>query len=84
MNEEFDKKLDSMSKKYGLKKQPEKESGNLFEGYFLGIGLITHIFIGLFLGYWVDKFFNTSPFGILIFLLIGFAAGFRHIWINIK
>ena len=62
--------------------KPEKESA--MKGYALGLSLFSHVLIGLFMGYWVDKLFNCSPAGILSFLFIGFIAGFRHIWINIK
>lgn len=84
MNEDFDKKLDQMSDKYGLKPKSEKQEQNPFEGYVLGISLISHTLVGMFIGYWIDKFFDIAPFGFLIFLFAGFISGFRHIWLNIK
>lgn len=85
MNEDFDKKLDEMSDKYGLKPKPEEpREQSAAEYYFLGISLISHTLIGLFLGYWLDSFLGTSPFGLLILFFTGFIAGFRHIWLNVK
>lgn len=36
--------------------------------------------VGAILGYAIDKFFNSSPWGLLIMLLLGFAAGILNIY----
>lgn len=84
MKEDFDKKLEEMSSKYGLKEQEKPIEKNPAEGYVLGISLVSHTLVGMFMGYWVDKFFDCSPFGLLILLFLGFFAGFRHIWLSVK
>ena len=40
--------------------------------------------IGWFLGQWLDAFFNTSPYLMYLFLLLGFASGFRELYRIIK
>ena len=45
----------------------------------LGLSVSLAIFIGLGLGVWLDRKFDTSPWLTLIFLGFGIAAGFRNI-----
>ena len=37
--------------------------------------------IGLFIGYYLDKWLGTSPWMTLIWLVIGIISGFRNIFI---
>ena len=66
----------------------KKETRRYFRelAYFSSIGLSIAfaIFIGLFVGVYLDRRFETSPWFTLIFLAIGIAAGFRNIGIAIK
>ena len=50
----------------------------------LGLSVALAIFIGLGIGVWLDRKFNTSPWLMLIFLLFGIIAGFRNIGRAIK
>ena len=54
--------------------------------YFSSIGLSValSIFIGLGVGVWLDRKFDTSPWLTLIFLGLGIAAGYRNIGLAIK
>ncbi len=45
----------------------------------LGISVAFAIFIGLGIGVWLDRKFDTSPWLTLIFLVFGIIAGFRNI-----
>ncbi|MFH1076372.1 MAG: AtpZ/AtpI family protein [Pseudomonadota bacterium] len=60
------------------------ETSKLFKDlwYFssLGISISLATVIGLAIGYWLDKFFGTSPWFTLILLGLGIAAGFRNIY----
>lgn len=61
----------------------KKETGKLFRelGYFasLGMSVALSIFIGLFLGRWLDGKFDTDPVLMFIGLAFGIAAGFSNI-----
>ncbi|MBI5026074.1 MAG: AtpZ/AtpI family protein [Nitrospirae bacterium] len=46
----------------------------------VGINLVVATFIGLAIGYYLDKLFGTSPWLTIIFLIIGIAAGFRNLF----
>ena len=50
----------------------------------LGLSVALAIFIGLGIGVWLDRKFDTSPWLMLIFLLFGIIAGFRNIGRAIK
>lgn len=39
----------------------------------------TSVFVGGFMGYWIDVFAGTKPWGLLIMGAFGFAAGIRAI-----
>ena len=47
----------------------------------LGISMVASSFIGLFIGYYLDKWLGTSPWMTLIWLVIGIISGFRNIFI---
>ncbi|WP_300459799.1 AtpZ/AtpI family protein [Desulfobacula sp.] len=61
----------------------KKETGKTFRelGYFasLGMSVALAIFIGLFVGVWLDKKFDTGPVLMFIGLAFGIAAGFSNI-----
>ena len=50
----------------------------------LGIQIALSIFIGLAIGVYLDRRFDTQPWLTLIFLGFGIAAGFRNIGLAIK
>jgi ATP synthase protein I len=50
----------------------------------LGISVALAIFIGLGVGVWLDRKFDTSPWLTLIFLVLGIIAGFRNIALVVK
>ena len=45
----------------------------------LGLSVSFAVFIGLGIGVWLDRKFDTSPWLTLIFLGFGIVAGFRNI-----
>lgn len=50
----------------------------------LGLSVALSIFIGLAIGVYIDRRYNTNPWFTLIFLGLGIAAGFRNIGLAIK
>jgi ATP synthase protein I len=47
----------------------------------VGISMVASTFIGLAMGYYLDKWLGTTPWLTLIFLAIGIISGFRNIYI---
>jgi len=50
----------------------------------LGLSVSLAVFIGLGIGVWLDRKFDTSPWLTFIFLGFGIAAGFRNIGRAVK
>lgn len=40
--------------------------------------------LGWLIGSWLDKYFNTSPILMYLFIVLGFVAGFREVYRIIK
>ena len=47
----------------------------------LGISMVAASFIGLFIGYQLDRWLGSSPWMTLLWLGFGIASGFRNIFI---
>lgn len=42
--------------------------------------LVAALVVGGFLGYWLDRWLDTKPWGMIILFFLGFAAGFLNIY----
>lgn len=49
-------------------------------GYSLGIEFISAIFMGGMVGYFIDNYFQTNPWGMIVFLVFGILAGGLNIY----
>ena len=54
-------------------------TGLLLQAIINGINIVLSITLGLGLGWGIDQVFNTSPWGLIILLLLGFAAGVLNV-----
>jgi ATP synthase protein I len=57
---------------------------SLGKASLVGIHLVTSTFVGLALGYFLDKWLGTQPWFLLAFLVFGIAAGFRNMFMEVK
>ncbi|MDD5678080.1 MAG: AtpZ/AtpI family protein [Kiritimatiellae bacterium] len=48
----------------------------------LGFTLVGCTFLGLFAGYYLDRWLNTRPWLTILLLLFGIAAGFLNIFVS--
>jgi len=48
-------------------------------GFRLSSELVAGVVVGAGLGWLIDRWFHTSPWGLMIFLLLGFAAGVLNV-----
>jgi ATP synthase protein I len=48
-------------------------------GFQLSSELIAGVVVGALLGWGFDRLLSTSPFGLIVFLLIGFVAGVLNV-----
>ncbi len=58
------------------------DDGSLSAGAYAlryGAEFVANVFVGGFIGFWIDKFAGSEPWGLLIGGTLGFAAGIRAI-----
>ena len=51
----------------------------LIDASSVGLQLVISTFVGFAIGYFLDRFFKTSPWLTIIFLIIGIVAGFLEL-----
>jgi ATP synthase protein I len=66
--------------------QPEAESGDgaarssaMARGFQLSSELIAGVVVGALMGWGFDRLLSTSPFGLIVFVLLGFVAGVLNV-----
>jgi ATP synthase protein I len=66
--------------------QPGAEGGDgaarssaMARGFQLSSELIAGVVVGALMGWGFDRLLSTSPFGLIVFLLLGFAAGVLNV-----
>lgn len=67
-----------------MKKETGRHLKELAYYSSIGLSIALSIFIGLAVGVYLDRRYDTSPWLTLIFLGLGIAAGFRNIGLAIK
>jgi ATP synthase protein I len=67
-----------------MKKDTKKLFRELWYYSSLSFSIALAILIGLAIGYWLDKRYDTSPWLTLVFLGLGIIAGFRNIYLAMK
>ncbi|MEM9105938.1 MAG: AtpZ/AtpI family protein [Pseudomonadota bacterium] len=63
---------------------PDKEAewegkSSYAKAFQLSTEFVAAIFVGTLLGYLIDRFLGTTPWGMIIFLLLGFVAGVLNV-----
>ena len=59
--------------------RPNAAKSDLARGLKLSSEFIAGIVVGALIGYLFDRFLGTSPFGLIVFLMLGFAAGILNV-----
>ena len=54
---------------------PRTDPSALARGFRLSTELVAGVLVGAFIGWALDRWLGTSPWGMFVFLLLGFAAG---------
>ena len=45
----------------------------------VGMDFFSGVLVGGLIGYGIDTYFSTKPFGICVFMILGFAAGINNV-----
>jgi ATP synthase protein I len=54
---------------------PRSDPSALARGFRLSTELVAGVLVGAFIGWVLDRWLGISPWGMIVFLLLGFAAG---------
>lgn len=64
----------------GMKKDRKPVIDLIADVGTMGTHMVVSTFVGLAIGYYLDKWLGTKPVMLLIFLLVGIAAGFKNMY----
>jgi ATP synthase protein I len=85
-NPSFEQRLEDARRRQGLDPAPvaastDPETSRLM-GVFLRVGveMIAGLLVGLAIGYGLDRWLGTRPLFIIVFVLLGGAAGMLNVW----
>jgi ATP synthase protein I len=56
-----------------------RNASGMARGLRLSSELVVGVLVGALMGWGLDKLLSTSPWGMIVFLLLGFAAGVRNV-----
>lgn len=59
--------------------RPGTDPSALARGFRLSTELVAGVLIGALIGWLLDRWLGTSPWGMIVFLLLGFAAGVLNV-----
>ena len=81
------KKLQNLKKKINnLENQQYQQSDNSNKkkgasfGFKISTEIVAALVVGVVIGIIVDNYFNTQPFGLIIFFILGALAGFLNVY----
>ncbi|NCC24005.1 MAG: AtpZ/AtpI family protein [Deltaproteobacteria bacterium] len=67
---------------FGIK--DKKQLRSLGTASMMGLQVVCGTFVGLAMGYYLDRYFGTKPWLTLIFLIFGIIAGFKNMFRELK
>ena len=77
--ENLKQKLEKLQSSKTDKNHRYKKTGAGF-GFKISTEIIAALIIGVCIGLLVDNYFNTKPFGLIIFFILGALAGFLNVY----
>ena len=83
MNNKLDnlkEKIDNIQSSKNLKKIKKNKNSGAGFGFKISTEIIAALVVGVGIGLIVDNYFNTKPFGLIIFFILGALAGFLNVY----
>ena len=77
--QEIKKKIDLYQLNNSTKNNSLKKKGAGF-GFRISTEIVATLVVGVVIGITVDNYFNTQPFGLIIFFILGALAGFLNVY----
>ena len=81
----FEKRLEAARRKQGLDPAPPIETGSpqpsaMGVGMRVGVELMAAMIVGVGIGWYLDRWLHSSPLFLVVFFLLGGAAGVANVW----
>ena len=81
----FESRLAAARKKQGLDPTPPAPAGGsqasfMGAGLRVGVELLSALVVGVAIGWFLDRWLHTSPALLIVFVLLGGAAGIANVW----
>ena len=67
------------AKDTGETPRPTADTSGLARGFRLSTELVAGVFVGAVLGWFLDRALGISPWGLIVFVLLGFVAGVLNV-----
>jgi F0F1-type ATP synthase assembly protein I len=89
-NDNFDNRLNKAMEEDAIGipiEQTDNEAdinSGLAVGMRIGLEFVSGTVVGMAIGYGIDRYFNTTPWFLLIFTILGFCAGIMNIYRSIN
>ena len=77
--ENLKEKIDNLQHDKEKKSVSKRNSGAGF-GFKISTEIVAALIVGVGIGLLVDNYFNTKPFGLIIFFVLGAFAGFLNVY----
>ena len=84
--DDLEARLNSLSARLHVRTSQSEPDGPKTSGHAgigaglrLGTEFVAGVLVGAGIGWFVDRFAGTAPFGMIVFLLLGFAAGVKNV-----
>lgn len=80
--DDFDERLAKARAETGMdesKTNGATRDHSLSHGYRMGLEFVSAVAVGAFIGYWLDRWFDTAPLFLIVLLLTGTVAGIRNL-----
>jgi len=79
--ETFEQRLNRAQQKAQSAPEDEKSDGASNIAFRMGVDLVAGTGVGAFMGFWVDKWFDTKPLFFIVLFILGFVAGLRNVFV---
>jgi len=73
------KKINALDRNDSNNIKPKRSEGAGF-GFKISTEIVAALIVGVGIGLIVDNYFDTSPFGLIIFFILGAFAGFLNVY----
>ena len=77
--ENLKKEIDHLQQNKENKSKSKQNSGASF-GFKISTEIVAALAVGVGIGLIVDNYFDSSPFGLIIFFILGAFAGFLNVY----